>query len=185
MSEEELNQEETKQNEEQGKKSRKKLFIFIGIGIIVVIISLALFFFLFFGKGKPKQEVKKQKAAKTEKQTGPPLKPSAEVFYPALVKIPEMIISLMPEFPDFPQKKLRLEIYLKFVSDEARYPAIENLDKIQKGIKKIIIKMRPSELDDVSDKILLKQKFYKLVTEYVKTDSLSSIYFTEFLILDW
>jgi|GEM_PF-4674682 flagellar basal body-associated protein FliL len=173
--------EETDKNENQGfLKNRKKLvLIFSGAAVFIIVVASLLFFFLFKdGKGG-------NKAQKTAEQKTKNTAPDPADVYTGMVKFSEMRIELMPESEDEVQKRVRISFYLEFKSDNDKYVMLENMDKLQNFLKIYFSRKKPSHLDTLYEKIMLKKEIFQKVKEITQSDSLENIYITEFLILDW
>lgn len=175
-------EEEIPPEEEEKKGSKKKLFIFVGAGLLVVIIGIVLFF-LVFGGSKEEPEVEKEK--EEEKTEEVITKIIEEDFYPGLVRVPEIKIKLLPENEEDKPWNLRLSLFIEFKTDENKYLLIEKLDIFQKYLISTFEQKKPSEIDDISEKIILKQELVNKITQLLNTDDVENIHFAEFLVLDW
>ena len=184
MAEEELNTEEKKEEEnlepEEKKSSKKKLFIFIGGGVLILIIAILLFFFIFGGSDKKEEEPEKEE----KQEEAVVVKIPEEEFFPGIVKLPEMKIKLIPE-KEGEEKYLRLSFFVQFKEDNDKYLLIEKLDILQKQIIDKFQKRRASDLDGISEKILLKQELIKDIEKIAQSNNVANVIFSEFLILDW
>lgn len=184
MAEEEVEEQEV----EEGKKSKKKLFIFVGAGVLIVIIAALLFFFLFIKGGDEKIEEEPQEQEVVEEQKeeeAVPQKEYADSFYPGLVRVGELDIKLKPESEGIPPKTLKISFYVEFKTDENKYLLEEKLDIFQKQVIEFFGTKTSSEIDDISEKLMIKQLFVRMISDLLNTKDVQNIYFAEFLIFDW
>ncbi|MDY0361800.1 MAG: flagellar basal body-associated FliL family protein [Desulforegulaceae bacterium] len=169
----------TEETKKPGFKINRKIIIFGGVFLILLIISAAFFIF-FFGDNEKENEQKQNEVENTEVY-----KPGPEDFYPDLFKFAEMTIKLQPQFEEELPKNLRIEIYAEVNEESAKFVLMEKKNIVEKYFKAYFGSKKPSEIDDVTEKIIIKQEIFKKIDEISGKKLMKNIYFTEFLILDW
>lgn len=173
------NTDETSELEEQKGLGKKKLIIiFAGAGLLIIIVAVVLFFLLF---GKNKEEEKLEDAVNKQDAAGVPV----QDFYPDLFKLEEVKLKLAPEEGSEVEKYLRLSFYTKFKTPEDKFVLSENAELLKNRIASLFESKKPSDIDEIHEKILLKKEIIRLISDILKKDSVENIYYSEFLILDW
>lgn len=172
----------TEKTEKTGFKINKKIIIAGIVFLILLITSIAFFIFFPLDDKKVENENKKKQEKSENSEV---YKPVPEDFYPGLLKFGEMTIKLQPEFKEDLPKNLRIEIYAEVNEDSTRLVLMEKKNVIENYLKTYFESKKPSEIDDIKEKIIIKQEIFKKINEISGKKNMKNIYFTEFLILDW
>lgn len=186
MSEENDNKESSENTDEsselekqKGLGKKKLIIIFAGAALLIIIVAVVLFFFLF---GKDKEE---EKLENTVNNVDSAVVTPAQDFYPDLFKMPETKFKLAPEEGSEIEKFLRISFYVKLKNSEDKFLLVDNADLLKNRITSVFEQKKPSDIDEIYEKILLKKKIIRLISDVLKKDSVENIYYSEFLILDW
>ncbi|MCB9481284.1 MAG: flagellar basal body-associated FliL family protein [Desulfobacteraceae bacterium] len=171
------------ENKKTGFKISKKFIIIGGIILILAVVLSAVFIFFFTGTDKPEEKKDEQKEKPAEIQSV--YKPGPEDFYPGLFNFREMTIKLKPEFEEEPPRNLRITIYAEVIEDSDKFILMEKKNTIEKYLVSYFNSKKPSDIDDLSEKLIIKQELFKKINEISGKKIMKNIYFTEFLILDW
>jgi flagellar basal body-associated protein FliL len=164
-------------------KLSKKLIIIISAASLVFTAILFTVFLLFF-LGSDEDSENKDKDSKSGDQESVYL-PGPEDFYPGLVKFGEIIVKLKPEFQEELAKNLRITIYAEVNEENDKYILVEKKNLIEQYLVSYFSGKKPSDIDEVTEKLIIKQKILKRINEISGKKIMKNIYFTEFLVLDW
>ena len=181
MSEEE-SLEESIEGDGEKKGGKKKLFIIIGGAVgLLIIIGVILFFFVF---SNGEEEVKEEPEEEAAEEVIEPVKIPEEEFFPGILKVQEMKLNLFQENEEI-EEFIMLSFFIQFENDDDKYLLIEKMDVFQADLKNKFAGKKAWELDEVSEKILLKHEIIKDIESIIEKKSVRNIIFSEYLILDW
>ncbi|MDY0131262.1 MAG: flagellar basal body-associated FliL family protein [Desulforegulaceae bacterium] len=162
-------------------KISKNLIIIIGGGFLLLGSVFFIVFILFFTD----KDIDKTKKAPKPDENQALFVSGPEDFYPGLLKFGEIIVKLKPEFEEELAKNLRITIYAEVIEKSDKLLLIENKNLIEKYLALYFSGKKPSDLDEITEKLFIKQNLFKKINEISGKNIMRNLYFTEFLILDW
>jgi flagellar basal body-associated protein FliL len=172
---------------EEMEKSRFKItrkLIIIAGGVFLLLVAVLFAVFILFFTGNEENEQKNENGPEASGSTVV-YTPGPEDFYSGLLKFGEITVKLKPEFEEELPRNLRVTVYAEVINDSDKFLLLEKKNLIENYLISYFREKKPSDIDEITEKIIIKQEIFRRINEVSGREIMKNIYFTEFLILDW